>query len=130
MPVIQRRDAQVIIALVFTLSQAHLPLSEGDIAVTLNQLRPGFQHLMGRLANNMRGWHAHQLPPRRVNINDPVKRIQHQHPIAHILDQQIAPHRHNIQHPEAEQSPGHRKPGQSERVGGQIDQGKWLYARD
>ena len=81
---------------------------------TFQQIGKPFQQACHRLADNVIRHDSNDRLSRRIEIHDPVLRIQHHHTIAHAINKRIACHRHDIEQPITPYSPEPGDTGHSE----------------
>ena len=57
-------------------------------------------------------------------------RVEHDHAVAHTLDQRIARHRHDVEQPKLEDAPGERQAGEREARWRQVEAGPRVEAEE
>src|SRR5215216_3804908 len=135
----QRREHQAIVAALGSRTGAHLrvlrPLppkapGHGGIAAAFDQPPRTVRHEPGHVLPDGFGTRlAEDLLRGRVEVQDPVLRVQHDHPVGHAFDHVTAVDRNDVQQPVAPDAPRQGSDAQWESERRQVQMGERSHLR-
>jgi hypothetical protein len=112
--------SQFEMALPYAFTNRNFILYFLNIAITLKQLRPGFEDVRRCPANHLRSGYTNHTLRGRVYIGDTIPRVQYKQAIAHVIHHKVTGDGCKVNQMEPKDAPGKHGNGDGESEGSQI----------